>query len=96
MWNNMPKKKTNNQFVTSPEQLKELIAEGHTEYTLVLGGGVAHSRKEINYNKKTKKFKIINYIDDSHQTLSEAQLMNRDYTHIGEAMPLNSLICIIN
>lgn len=90
------KKKTNNQFVKSLTQLKELIALGHHDYALVLGGGGMFSRKEIDYNEKTKKFKIINRIDESKQTLSEKEIMDEEYTLIGKAMPLNSLVALID
>lgn len=92
----MKKPKTNNQFVKSLSQLKELIKQGHTNYALVLGGGGMFSRKEINYSEKTKKFKIINRIDESKQTLTEKEIMDDSLTHIGKAMPLNCLIALID
>ena len=92
----MKKPKTKNQFVKSLDQLKELIKLGHTEYALVLGGGGMFSRKDINYNEKTKKFKILNHIDDSKMILTEKEIMDRNITLIGAAMPLNSLIALID
>ena len=92
----MKKPKTNNQFVKSLDRLMELIALGHTEYALVLGGGGMFSRKEITYNKKSKKFKIYNHIDNSKQTLTAKEIMDDSITHIGKAMPLNCLIALID
>ena len=88
-------KKTNNQFVKDIKHLKELIKQKHTEFALILMGGGAYSRKTINYSNKTKKFRIINHIDDSKQSLTKKQLMDEDYTLIGKAIPLRSLIAII-
>lgn len=88
-------KKTKNQFVTSIEQLIKLIKKDNYNYAVVLGGGGIYSRKDIDYNEKTKKFKIINHIDETKQNLTKKQLMNPDYTLIGKAMSLNSLIAII-
>jgi hypothetical protein len=84
--------KTKNQFVTNLSELKLLIATGQYEYALILGGGIAYSRKTIKYDSKTKLFKILNHIDNTNEVLSAQQLKN---TNIGKAMPLNSLVCII-
>jgi len=88
-------KKTKNQFVPNISVLKALIKEGHNNYALILGGGIAHSKKTIMYNEKTKRFIIWNHIDETDQSLTAKQLMDPQITNIGKAMPLNSLICII-
>lgn len=91
----MKKKQNQNQFVKTPTQLIKLIQQKHYNYALVLGGGLVYSRKTINYNNKTKKFIILNHIDDSYQKLTKTQLLDSKHTNIGKAMPLNSLIAII-
>ena len=88
--------KTSNQFVTSLTHLAELIKQGHTDYAIVLAGGIGiFSRKTIKYSERTKRFNIINHIDESKQNLSAQQLLNEKYTLIGKAIPLNCLIAII-
>ncbi|MFA7301790.1 MAG: hypothetical protein WC069_05790 [Candidatus Shapirobacteria bacterium] len=90
-------KKTKNQFVRTPKQLKELIKEGHNNFALVLAGGLGiYSRKTIKYSDKTKQYSITNHIDNSKQKLTEKELMNESYTLIGKALKLKSLIAIIN
>ena len=62
---------------------------------MLLNGGV-FSRKTIKYNTKTKKYAVINHIDDSKQFLTEKEIMNKKITLIGKAMFLRSLIALIN
>lgn len=53
------------------------------------------SRKYIYYNPEGKKkpvFNITNCIDDSEQNLTEKQLMDDKYTHIGVAIAKNCLV----
>ena len=88
-------KKSKNQFVTSTAQLIKLCKAGHKHYTLVLGGGIAHSRKTITYIKKNNRFNIFNHIDNSSIILTESQIMDRERSNIGKAMGLNSFICEI-
>lgn len=93
----MKKQKTKNQFVKNIDQLIELTEKGHHDYAIVLAGGLGlYSRKTIKYNKKTKKFSIYNHIDDSKMSLTHKELMDETITNIGKAMPLNSLIAIID
>lgn len=88
--------KTNNKFVTNINNLIELIKEGHIHYAIVLDSGLGiYSRKTIDYNKKTKRFVVINHIDNSTQILTKKQIMNPNYTNISKAIPLNCLICVI-
>jgi uncharacterized protein YaaR (DUF327 family) len=49
------------------------------------------SSKHIYYNEDTNIFEIINYIDDSEQSLTEEQIFDKDYTNIGEALKHNAL-----
>jgi uncharacterized protein YaaR (DUF327 family) len=57
----------------------------------MLNGGL-FSRKEIEYNPKTKKFYIINWIDDTEQKLTKKQLFDPNYTNIGKSLKLKGLI----
>jgi copper homeostasis protein CutC len=89
--------KTKNKFVLNIEHLKELIKAGHTNYAIILGGGIGlYSRKTIKYNEKSKKFSIINHIDESRQSLDEEQIRDREYTMIAVAIPKKCLVAIID
>lgn len=91
------KKKTNNQFVENLDHLISLIKQKHNDYALVLNGnkGNIFSRKTIKYNPKTKTFKVFNHIDETEQILTEKEIINKKYSNIGRAIPLRSLIAII-
>ncbi len=52
----------------------------------------AKSSKHISYDVGGKKFFILNLIDDSEDELTEEQIMDKDYTLIGEAIKKGSLI----
>ena len=90
-------KKTKNQFVTDLNHLLQLIKQKHNDYALVLGGGTLgiFSRKTITYNPKKEEFKVYNHIDDTEQVLTKTQIMDKKYSNIGRAIPLRSLIAII-
>lgn len=62
---------------------------------MLLNGG-CFSRKTIKYNPKTQLYSIINHIDDSKQSLTDRQIMNKAETLIGKAMKLRSLIALID
>jgi hypothetical protein len=89
------KQKTKNKFVKDIDHLKELIKKGQHEYALLLGGGTAYSLKDIEYDPKKDIFTIFNYIDESTIKLTTKEVEKGDYTHIGTAIPLKSLIAII-
>ncbi len=72
--------------------LKKLISEGYNEYRIILSGGLMFSRKDITFNEKLKKFKIINHIDDSEQFLTEKELLDNSFTNIGQALKKRALI----
>lgn len=74
---------TNPTKVQSVAHLRALIKAGTHGYALVLGGGVAFSRKTIRATRDGK-FRIINHIDDSKATLTEAELYTE--SNIGEAI----------
>jgi len=50
-----------------------------------LNGGVV-SRKLIQWDEEEKTFWVLNCIDDTEQTLTEKQMMDKEYTLIGEAI----------
>jgi hypothetical protein len=77
-------------IIDNIEKLKELSKNG-IECHIRLNGGL-RSSKYIFYNEAKKRFEIINYIDDTEQSLTEKQLMDSQYTNIGVAMQFNALI----
>jgi hypothetical protein len=81
----MPKK------ITSMEQLKrEAKDQWDGEFFILLKGNL-RSSKRIVWDEEEKRFFIINFIDDSEQELTEAQLMDKGYTNIGYAMTKGAL-----
>lgn len=81
----MPKK------ITSMEQLKkEAKGQWDAEFFILLRGYL-RSSKRIVWEENEKKFFIINFIDDTEQELTEAQLMDKGYTNIGYAMTKGAL-----
>jgi uncharacterized protein YaaR (DUF327 family) len=77
-------------IIDNIEKLKELSKNGVECYIRLVGG--FRSSKYIFYNEAKKRFEIINYIDDTKQSLTEKQLMDSQYTNIGVAMQFNALI----
>ncbi len=81
----MPKK------ITSMEQLKkESKDQWDGEFFILLNGNL-RSSKRIVWEEEEKQFFITNFIDDSEQELTEAQLMDKRYTNIGYAMTKGAL-----
>jgi len=72
-------------------QLKELAKDGGLECFILLNGGL-RSSKHIRYYPDDNSFYVLNYIDDSEQELTEAQILDSSYTNIGEAMEKGALI----
>ena len=83
--------KTKDRRITTLEQLKELAQKGGVECFICLNGGL-RSSKYISFDKVDSKFYVFNYIDDSEQILTEAQILDSEYTNIGEAMNKGALI----
>ena len=77
------------EIVKDVKHLRELIKAERYSYFIALAGGLVRSSKDIELTKNGK-FKIINYVDDSKQTLTEKEL----YTHsnIGEAIDKHAFI----
>ncbi len=69
--------------VQSVAHLRALIKAGTHTYALMFCGGGVFSRKTIRATRNGK-FRIINHIDDSKATLTEAELYTE--SNIGEAI----------
>ena len=86
----MTNQKTTDRRIRTIGQLKELAKKG-LECFILLNGGL-RSSKYISYNPDGNKFYVFNYIDDSEQELTESQLLDSEYSNIGEAMEKGALI----
>ena len=87
----MVKQKTKDKRIRTIEQLKELTKKGGLECYILLNGGL-RSSKHISYHPELNRFYVFNYIDDSEQELTEAQILDSGYSNIGEAMKKGALI----
>jgi hypothetical protein len=76
-------------LIESLEQLKE-EAENLSEFLIQLRGGLV-SRKIIQWHKDDRKFWIVNCIDDTEEWFTEEQIMDNEYTLIGEAIRKKAL-----
>ena len=77
--------------ITSLEELKRgAHGEQDAEFFILLNFHL-RSSKRIIWDEDDKCFFIFNYIDDTEQVLTEAQLMDREYTNIGYAMTKGAL-----
>ena len=86
----MTKAKKEDRRIRTIEQLKKLAEKG-MECFILLNGGL-RSSKFIRHDRETNSFYIFNYIDDTEQTLTEAQILDSDYCNIREAMEKGALI----
>ncbi len=86
----MSKQETKDRRIKTIEQLKELAKNGLDCFILLNGG--LRSSKHIRYYPDDNSFYVFNLIDDSEQELTEIQILNSDYTNIGEAMKKGALI----
>lgn len=75
--------------IESIEALKKEANNG-AEFFIRLKGTL-RSSKHIVWDDKDKLFIIWNYIDDTEQELTEAQIMDSDNTNIGYAMTKGAL-----
>ena len=72
--------------IKSIKQLKKVCAaEKGADFFILLNYNL-RSSKCISWFEDTKTFFILNEIDGSEQELSEEQLMDKEYTNIGEAI----------
>ena len=86
----MTKQKTKDRRIRKIEQLKELAKDGLDCFILLNGG--LRSSKYIRYCPDDNSFYVLNLIDDSEQELTESQILDSEYTNIGEAMKKGALI----
>jgi hypothetical protein len=82
-------------FIKTVQELKKELADGQGhDFAIILGGGVAFSRKIISYDGTTNKYELHNCIDDTDQILTEKELLDKDITHIKKAMDNNAFVLI--
>lgn len=80
-----------NKHIESLQELNEAIVDGEVhEFLLVLKGGV-HSRKQVQL-LPNKKYRVVNCVDSSIQTLTAAQLFQNKYSLIGLAIKYKQFI----
>ena len=84
------KTKKQDRRIRTIAQLKELAKNG-MECFILLNGGL-RSSKHIRYYPDDNSFYVFNYIDDSEDVLTEAQILDKSYTNIAEAMEKGALI----
>ena len=72
-----------NKKINSIEELKKVCSGETQEFFILLNFGLKSS-KRIDWDGET--FFVYNCIDDTEQELTEAQIMDKDYTNIGEAI----------
>ena len=88
----MAKQETKDKRIRTIEQLKELAKDkAGLDCYILLNGGL-RSSKHIRYYPDDNSFFVWNLIDDSEQELTESQILDREYTNIGEAMEKGALI----
>ena len=88
----MTTQETKDKRIRTIEQLKELAkAESGLDCYILLNGHL-RSSKHIRYYSDDNSFYVLNLIDDSEQELTEAQILDGDYSNIGEAMKKGALI----
>ena len=78
------------QIKTIEELKREAQGEQDTEFFILLNFYL-RSSKQIIWDEEDKRFFILNYIDNTEQMLTEAQLMDTGYTNIGYAMTKGAL-----
>ena len=76
--------------IKSIEALKKEAQNQGAEFFIRLKGCL-RSTKHIVWDEEDRLFFIWNYIDDTEQKLTEAQLMDHEYTNIGYAMTRGAL-----
>jgi len=88
----MEKQETKDKRIRNIGQLKELAkADNGLDCYILLNGGM-RSSKHIRYYSEDNSFFVLNLIDDSEQELTESQILDREYSNIGEAMEKGCLI----
>jgi len=75
--------------INSMEELKKK-SEGGAEFFILLRYNL-RSSKWIVWDEEATQFYVTNLIDGTEQSLTEDQIMNREYTNIGYAMTKGAL-----
>jgi hypothetical protein len=78
--------------VRTIKQLKELAKDENGLDCFILLNGGLRSSKHIRYYPDDNSFYVLNLIDGSEQELTESQILDKEYTNIGEAMEKGALI----
>ncbi|MDD5458124.1 MAG: hypothetical protein PHF37_01855 [Phycisphaerae bacterium] len=86
----MTKQKTKHKRIKTIKQLKELAKNGLDCFILLNYG--LKSSKHIRFFPDDNSFFVWNLIDDSEQELTEAQILDSEYSNIGEAIKKGALI----
>lgn len=71
--------------VLSINHLKELCSDKSNDFFVSLNGGV-RSSKSIEFSSDANTFLVFNHIDETHQELSEKELIDDRVTIIGKAI----------
>ena len=79
-------------LVTSLEHLRSLASEGTIEARIALAGGVAFSRKSIEWDRESLRWHVVNHIDDTYQRLTDAGLW--EHSNIGTAIDRGALFVL--
>jgi len=88
----MSKQEIKDKRIRTIEKLKELArAESGLDCYILLNGGL-RSSKHIRYYPDDNSFYVFNLIDDSEQELTEAQILDKSFSNIAEAMEKGALI----
>ena len=88
----MTKQETEDRRIRTIGQLKELAKDENGLDCFILLNGGLRSSKHIRYYPDDNSFFVLNLIDDSEQELTESQILDSEYTNIGEAMKKGALI----
>ena len=78
-------------IITSLEDLRTLASSKAIEVRLVLNGGF-FSRKTIRFDAKKVVWRVMNHIDGSRQTLTDAELWT--HSNIGKGLDRNALVLV--
>lgn len=77
--------------VRNIDHLKELINNEKTDFFICLDGGLRSSKTICPLDDN--KFLVFNEIDGTEEEFTEQELMDKDFTNIGEAMTAGALYC---
>lgn len=76
-------------LIKSTDELKKAIKAGYNDFAITLNYGLKSCKHITMYTtdkRKIQKFWVFNGIDGSTLSITEKQLMDKNYSNIGEAM----------